>query len=186
MYLILLTTFFLLQFPHLVTAQCPACSSYTAALNSCQSKTTSGNLTTTGSTIDTATVDCMCVSSSSTSQMNTCQGCALSSISSTTADNPVDTSLLLSWYYVCKAKDQWGDQQGVACWEGQPLDLLPCVSNTVKKGGGSTSGGSAGSDTAPRSVSCEYATALGFSDVLQFARTGTFASRGDIGHDCIL
>lgn len=186
MYLFLFTALFFLHLPHLIAAQCPACTSYTAALTSCQSKTTSGNLTTTGSTIDTATVDCMCVSSSSTAQMNTCQGCALSSISSTTADNYVDTSLLLSWYYVCKAKDQWGDQQGVACWEGQPLDFVPCVSNTVKKGGGSTSGGSGGSDTAPRSALCENAVAPGFSDVLQFARTGTFASRGDSRRDGFL
>ncbi|KAI4220291.1 MAG: hypothetical protein LQ349_008125 [Xanthoria aureola] len=147
MYLFLLTSLFFFQLSHLVTAECPDCSSYSAALTSCQSKTTSGNLTITGSKIDTGTVDCMCVSNSNTAQMNSCQGCYAASATLNTNDEDVDVSLLLSWYYVCKANDQWGNQQGAACWQGQPLDFVPCVSNTVKKGGGSASGGSGGSGT---------------------------------------
>ncbi|KAL8650660.1 MAG: hypothetical protein Q9226_005048 [Calogaya cf. arnoldii] len=92
--------------------------------------------------------------------MNSCQGCTLSSLSTPGDEDYVDVSLLLSWYYVCKAKDQWGDQQGAACWKGQPLDYVPCVSQTVKKSGGSTSGGSTsggstGSDTAQSSPAPE-------------------------------
>ena len=150
MYLFLFTSLFFFHLPHLVTAECPDCNSYSAALTSCQSKTTSGNLTTTGSKIDTGTVDCMCVSGSNTAQMNSCQGCYAASATLNTNDEDVDVSLLLSWYYVCKANDQWGNQQGAACWQGQPLDYVPCVSNTVKKGGGSTSGGSGGSGTSSR------------------------------------
>lgn len=145
MHFVLFTSLLILHIAHFINALCPACGSYSAALKSCQSN--SANLTLIGSAMDTASIDCMCMSRSSTTQKNTCQGCQ---VSSTSAEDFPDPSLLLTWYFTCKASDQWGDQQGVACWEGQPLNLAPCVSNTVRQGGGSTSGGSAGEDSATK------------------------------------
>ena len=72
--------------------------------------------------------------------MNTCQGCP-----QTTYALDWDASLLLEWYFTCKANDEFGDEQAVACWEGQPNDLAPCVSATVRSGAAS-SGGDAGGD----------------------------------------
>ena len=126
---------FTLYLPHLITAQCSACDSYSAALKSCQ--TTSANITEVGNTMDTKSVHCMCVSSSSASEMNACQGCDESNINLN-----LDDVLLLTWYQTCKADSQWGDQQAIACWEGQPINLLPCIENTGGKGSGTTPGGS--------------------------------------------
>jgi len=121
---------FTIRLAHLITAQCPACDSYSAALRSCQK--TSTNITAIGNTMDTSSVHCMCVSSSSATQMNTCQGCG---------DTNIDARILGSWYNTCKADGQYGDQQAIACWEAQPGSFLPCVSNTVGKGSGTTTGG---------------------------------------------
>ena len=53
----------------------------------------------------------------------------------------LDIAALLAWYNTCEADESWGDQQAVACWEGQPENYLPCVENTVGKGSGPTLGG---------------------------------------------
>ncbi|KAL8671462.1 MAG: hypothetical protein Q9168_004031 [Polycauliona sp. 1 TL-2023] len=152
MHLLLISTLFILNLPSLIAAQCPACTSYTAALDTCQSQTTSANLTMTGTKLDTATVKCMCVSGSNTAQLNTCQGCLQGSILGPGEEGYVDPLLLLSWYNVCGANDKWGEEQGAACWQSQPGSYLPCVSNTVKKSGGSTASGStAGGDAAASS-----------------------------------
>ena len=124
-----------LHLPYLTAAQCSVCNSYSAALKSCQ--TTSANVTAVGGTMDTTSVHCMCISKSSTAQMNTCQGCD----DSNTSLN-LDISLLYAWYLTCKADEQWGDQQGVACWEGQPDNFLPCVEKTGGKGSDAIPGGS--------------------------------------------
>lgn len=133
--------------PFLITAQCPACDSYTAALKSCQ--TTSANVTAIGGTMDTASVHCMCASSSNASLINTCQGCIESNpLVSATLDFPV----VLAWGTTCKAANQFGEPQAVACWQGQPGNYLPCVSKTVGNGGGSSAGGSGGTSLAPRYI----------------------------------
>ena len=149
----LYTILFSLNLPLLITAQCDACTSYGAALDTCQSKTTSANLTMVGTTMDTAAVDCMCKTDSNQAQMNTCQGCAVSGTATTSLEDYVDQTVVSSWYFVCKVNDQWGNEQGAACWKGQPLDLLPCLSNSLKEGDGSTSGGSAGGETSLRLAS---------------------------------
>lgn len=132
-----------LHLPNLITAQCSACDSYSAALKSCQ--TTSANISAVGSTIDTKSVNCMCVSSSSATEMNTCQGCNEANL-----NLKLDTLLLLAWYNTCTADGEWGDQQGVACWEGQPINLVPCFMNTGGKGSGTTPGGSGVTSSASR------------------------------------
>lgn len=126
---------FALHLPYLITAQCSACNSYSAALKSCQ--TTSANITAVGNIMDTTSVHCMCVSSSSATEMNTCQGCGESNFNLN-----LDLSLLLAWYNTCKADGQWGDQQAIACWEGQPNNFLPCFENTGGKGSSTIPGGS--------------------------------------------
>ncbi|KAL8992024.1 MAG: hypothetical protein Q9169_007434 [Polycauliona sp. 2 TL-2023] len=148
MYLKLFSALLLLNLPLLIAAQCQACTSYTAARKTCQDTTDSANLTMTGTKLDTATVKCMCESNSNTAELNACQGCVYTTLADITADDYVDPLLLLSWYNVCTASDRWGEQQGAACWESQPLDYVPCVSNSIKKGGGSTVSGSSGGESA--------------------------------------
>lgn len=72
--------------------------------------------------------------------MNACLGCEEA--------NPVtDFNYVVSnaWVTTCKADVQFGDQQAVLCWEGQPTNFIPCVSKTTGSGsaGGSTNGGGA-------------------------------------------
>lgn len=145
MLLLHFTALLLLKLPHLITAQCPACDSYSAALKTCQSQTTTSNLTTTGDTMDTASIECMCVKNSGTEQMDICHGCLQNTLD-------WDVSLLLGWYITCSAKDDFGDEQAVACWEGQLDHLTPCFPATVRNGGGVSSGRYAGDDEEPRSV----------------------------------
>ena len=65
---------FTLYLPHLIAAsQCQTCDSFNAALKSCQ--TTGTNSTAIGSKMDTETVHCMCVSSSSSTEMADCAYC---------------------------------------------------------------------------------------------------------------
>lgn len=109
--------------PTLITAQCAACDSYSAALTKCQ--TASANVTAVGSTMDTTSIKCMCITSSSESQMNACQGCEESDPSTT-----FDALTLLAWTTTCTAYGNWGDQQAVACWEGQPSNDFPCFEKT--------------------------------------------------------
>jgi hypothetical protein len=115
--------------PSLISAQCPACDSYTAALKSCQSP--SVNVTAIGNTMDASTVHCMCVAHSNTAQMNTCQGCL------ETSGTTDILTVLLTWRTTCNADTLFGDQQAVACWEGQPGNILPCISKMFGNGFGS-------------------------------------------------
>ena len=39
----------------------------------------------------------------------------------------VDGNVLAAWIYTCAADKTWGDQQAVACWEGQPGDSFSCA-----------------------------------------------------------
>ena len=90
--------------------------------------------------MDVPTIHCMCVSSSSAADINTCLGCYDTGSST---DTPPDIEILSAWETTCKADENFGDQQAVACWEGQPSDFLPCVSNTGASGGvgkGTTTG----------------------------------------------
>ena len=126
---------FTLYLPHLIAAsQCPTCDSFSAALKSCQA--TGINITAVGNRMDASTVHCMCVSSSSSTEMADCSYCD-GSIDEVT----VDGVALLSWYDTCYADDTWGDQQAIACWEALPDDNLPCLENTGGKGSAFTSGG---------------------------------------------
>ena len=129
--------FLLPLLPTLISAQCADCDSYTAALTSCQ--TTSANVTTVGSTMDTTTLHCMCTSKSGVTEMNACQGCDESNPSTS-----IDLLVLAAWTTTCKADGQFGDQQAATCWESQPSDFLPCLSKTGGSGSGS---GSAGGNT---------------------------------------
>lgn len=132
-HLILPLALLTLQLPYLTTAQCPSCDSYTTALKSCQ--TTSTNVTAVGNTMGTTSVNCMCVAHSNAGQMNTCQGCY-------DINTDINILVLLAWYTTCTAGQQFGAQQAVSCWESQPSNYMPCVSNTVGKGSGTTNGGS--------------------------------------------
>ena len=111
-------------FPAQIAAQCSACNSYSDALKSCQK--TGANVTAIGGNMDTSTVHCMCVSSSSYREMNTCAGCAETSDQTTL----LDIEILLAWSTTCDADNQFGDKQAAACWQSQPDDYVPCVSDT--------------------------------------------------------
>ena len=39
----------------------------------------------------------------------------------------VDGNVLAAWIGTCAADKTWGDQQGVACWEGEPGDSFSCT-----------------------------------------------------------
>ncbi len=142
-------TFFTLLLPTIVTAQCPSCDSYTAALKSCQ--TTSANITAVGDTMDTTSVQCMCVTKSDSATMNTCVGCWESNAEAQSFSNEgFDVKVLQAWGTTCKADAQFGEQQAVSCWESQPSILLPCF----EKSGGTTSGPTLGnSGTMPSASS---------------------------------
>lgn len=118
----------------LISAQCAACDSYTSALQSCQ--TTSANVTAVGTTMDSTTIHCMCTSKSGVTEMNACQGCEDTNPGTSLVD-----SVLAAWTLTCTADDQFGDQQAASCWEGQPDNVGPCLSQTGKSG--SVGGGDA-------------------------------------------
>ena len=127
-----LFTFYL---PHLIAAsQCPTCDSFNAALKSCS--TTGINVTAVGNKIDTETVHCMCVSSSSAADMAECSAC-----DGSIDEVAVDGDALIAWYDTCFADNNWGDQQAVACWEEGEGDSSACLENTVGKGSAITSSG---------------------------------------------
>lgn len=118
--------------------------------------------------------------------MKTCQGRP-----QTTYALDWDASLLLEWSLTCNANDEFGDEQAVACWEGQPNDLTPCVSATVRSGvrggsGGSPSGGDAGGDGEPRSVSSSLRIDFSGADLLQYAYARNFGGIDIIGCDGVL
>lgn len=122
--------------PNLISNQCAACDSYTAALISCQ--TTSANVTAVSTPIGSTTIHCMCTLKSSVTAMNTCQACDQSNPSRDLA--PL---VLSAWTATCTVDDQFGDQQAASCWESQASNLLPCVSKTGGSGsvGGNTNSG---------------------------------------------
>ena len=135
-----------LWFPSQIAALCSDCDSYTSALKSCQK--TSANVTQIGSAMDTDSVQCMCISSSSYTEMNSCTGCTKSDFDVALS---VDLYVLSAWTTTCKADNQFGDKQAAACWQGQPTDFMPCVSKTTSGSGGGGSGtltgGSSSSET---------------------------------------
>ena len=122
-------------FPAQIAATCSACKSYNAALKSCQQ--TGANVTQIGGDMDTSSVHCMCVSSSSYSEMNTCEGCIQTDYETT---NVVDAEIMAAWLLACKADDLFGDKQAAACWHSQPTDYMPCVERTSGSTGGVGSG----------------------------------------------
>lgn len=114
------------------------CNSFNAALKSCS--TTSINITAVGNKMNTDTVHCMCVSSSSGAELGDCSECVEG------ADEvEVDNVALTGWYNTCIADGVYGDQQAVACWEGMLDNLwedsLLCMENALGEGSASTSGG---------------------------------------------
>ena len=131
--------------PNLISAQCAACDSYTAALHSCQ--TTSANVTAVGTTMDSTTLHCMCTSKSSVTGMNACLACEESDPSPS-----LDSTVLLAWTNTCKADGQYGDQQAATCWASQPSNDLPCFSN-IGGNGGAAGGTNSGGDVAPTGTS---------------------------------
>lgn len=143
----LLSAVALLHFlPTIVSAQCAACDSYTAALKSCQ--TTSANVTEVGTTMDSTTIHCMCTSDSGDTDMNACEAC----VESTPSTN-IEITVLAAWTTTCQADGQFGVQQAAACWESQPSNDLPCVSKTGGSGSGSVDGGTeSGGDVAATST----------------------------------
>ena len=143
---------FLPLLPTLISAQCDACNSYSAALQSCQ--TTSAQVVDVGSTMDSTTLHCMCTSRSNVTEMNTCLGCDESNLSTT-----LNIAVLNAWTMTCKADARFGDQQAVSCWESQPGSIIPCVSTPSGSGSGTE-----GSDT------------YGGSDVATSASTGATSS----------
>ena len=130
-------TFLILLLPTFIAAQCSDCDSYEAALKACQ--TGSVNVTAVGEATDTASIHCMCAAHSNGQTMNACQGCWNSNPS---AYINLDIAVLLAWTTTCKADGQFGDDQAVKCWEGQPSDALPCFEKTSGSSGGPTLGGS--------------------------------------------
>ena len=141
---------FLPILPSLISAQCAACDSYTAALKSCQ--TTSAKVNVIGTTMDSTTLHCMCTTKSNVTQMNACQGCEESSPNAS-----LDIILLSVWTATCAADGQFGDQQALLCWESQPDNFLPCLSKT--SGGGSGSGNVGGGTTGGGDVASTSAVA---------------------------
>ena len=131
--------------PAQIAAQCSACTSYTAALKSCQ--TGSANLTQIGSVVDTDDVHCMCQSSSSYTEMNSCTGCTETDY---TLEESIDPTILDAWTSTCNADNLYDDKQAVACWQGQPTNYLPCIERT----GDTTGGGSSPSTTLPQRYVC--------------------------------
>lgn len=147
----LLSTIALLSLPAIISAQCAACDTYTAALVSCQK--TDANVTAVGTVMDTTTLSCMCSTSSTLSDMNACLGCEESSPNVT-----FDPTILQAWINTCKANAQFGNQQAANCWESQPSDDLPCFSNTPGAGnlGSGTNGGSDVAPTTSRYVCSSF------------------------------
>ncbi|KAL9029487.1 MAG: hypothetical protein Q9180_007026, partial [Flavoplaca navasiana] len=133
---------------------------------------------------DTASIECMRVKSSGTKQMNTCQGCP-----QTTCALDWSASPLLERYFTCEANDEFGDEQAVACWEGQPNDLTPCVSATTFRSedrggsGGSASGADARGDEEPRSVSGALRVGFFGADLLQYTHARSFGGIDTFGCD---
>ena len=116
----------------LTTAKCDACTSFSAALTTCQKSSTGGtNVTALGTAMDTDSIHCMCSTSSNAAQMNTCNGCLIQDPLSV----DVDITVLLAWSTTCKADKQFGEEQATRCWEGQPGDYVPCVSRSEGSGG---------------------------------------------------
>ena len=145
-YLLPTVALFLSLVPTLISAQCAACDTYTAALKSCQ--TTSANVTAVGTKMDSTTIHCMCTAESGVTGMNACQACEESNPSES-----LDLPVLLAWTTTCQADSQFGDQQATACWEGQPSNILPCVSKTGGSGSGGIDGGTtSGGDVAATST----------------------------------
>ena len=142
MYLnLLLLTLLSALLPTLIADQCPECDSYIAALKTCQ--TTSANISAVGTTINTQSTHCMCVSDSSFGEMTDCQICEDPDLST-----DFDIELLGSWAVTCNADNYFGDQQAVLCWEAQPLDLPEqCLGDTGRLGTGTAILGAAGSTT---------------------------------------
>lgn len=126
-------------FPALISAQCAACDSYTAALQSCQ--TTAANDTAVGTTTDSTTIRCMCSSKSNHTDMNACTACFQAN-----PNTNLDISVLSAWTLTCAADAQFGDQQAAQCWQSQPDNVGPCFSQT---GGSSFAGGDAITTTQP-------------------------------------
>ncbi|CAF9938618.1 MAG: hypothetical protein ALECFALPRED_007750 [Alectoria fallacina] len=126
---------FLPLLPTLISAQCAACDSYSAALKSCQ--TTSAQIVDVGSTMDSTALDCMCTSRSNVTDMNTCLACDEANLSTV-----LNIAVLNAWTMTCTADARFGDQQAVNCWESQPGSIVPCVSPSSGSGNGSE-----GSDT---------------------------------------
>ena len=137
-------------FPAQIAADCSACNSYAAALKSCQ-KTPSANVTLTSSDMDTDTVHCMCISSSSHSEINKCRGCAASDVS---VGESLDFTILAAWLATCNADDLFGDDQAALCWRSQPSDYVPCVSNTGGGSGTLSGGASSSAATLPQRYVC--------------------------------
>ena len=142
-----------LLLPTLVNAQCPTCDSYAAALKSCQSA--SIDVTTVGSTMDAASIECMCKTKSNAADMNSCIGCwEVNPTSYFNDQDGLSVTTVTSWQTTCKADNQFGDKQAVACWEGQPSDSLPCFEKDGGSGSGSGGGTSlGGSDSSPSASS---------------------------------
>ena len=140
-------------FPAQIAAECSTCNSYTAALKSCQK--TSANVTQTGSDMDTDSVHCMCISSSSHAEMNSCRGCVASDVN---LAESLDFTILAAWTATCNADDLFGDKQAALCWRSQPSDYVPCVSKTSgDTGGGSgtlSGGASSSAATLPQRYVC--------------------------------
>lgn len=113
-----------LLFSPTISALCSACSSYNAALSACSSN--SVNVTAIGSPLNTAAIHCMCSDKNSGSQMNQCSGCSLTDTSDDDDTDEPNDSVLQAWVTTCVADTQYGDQQAVLCWEGQPTNPLPC------------------------------------------------------------
>lgn len=129
--------------PTCVSAQCAACSSYTNALSSCQSSAKDYE---TGSTMNTATIHCMCSTNSNQTDMTACELCVESNPSSTLV-----ASVLSAWTTTCQADATFGDNQAVLCWESQPDNDIPCL--TKSDGSGNGSSGAAGGDVASSTAS---------------------------------
>ena len=111
-----------LWLPVSMAAQCTACESYNSALKSCQR--TGINDTAVGEKMDTATIHCMCTTSSSYSQMldcSTCYGAAYPDVPE------LDTPVLLAWGDTCQVSQRFDENRAVLCWESLPEDNAPCL-----------------------------------------------------------
>ena len=133
----ILVAFHALSLPAQIVAQCAACDSYNSALKSCQKADIDD--TAPGQKMDTATIHCMCSTSSNAQQMEDCVNC-FNQDPQSEGSHEMEIVGLVAWYDTCDAARRLNDEQAVLCWESLPDDNAPDDNSPCYYEGGTESG----------------------------------------------